>query len=232
MENSKEKNIQSFSSPEAVKAYSSGYLRSGENYVIQTYMLPGYRVLDVGCGAGRTTNYIWRNGCQVIGIDLAAPLIARAKALYPEIDFRTMDASKLDFPTGAFDVVFFSFNGLDNFCSMPDRHEALRELLRVLKPGGFLIYSSHNGLAIPRTRSGWKSLAKNFWRYRIGPHWRVEEHGFGKLFQYYNNVWNEKSQLKKLGLSLEKVVANGKVARLPAWLLPFFEKFPLFIIKK
>lgn len=232
MENIKQENIRSFSSDEAVKAYSATYLRSGEEYAIKKYMPAGSFVLDVGCGTGRTTNYIYKNKCRVIGIDLAKPLIEKAKELYPHIDFKVMDASRLEFADNVFDAVFFSFNGIDNFSSIQDRHEALMELMRVLKPGGHLIYSSHNSIAIPRTVAGWTMRSKNILKYKIGPHWRMEDHGFGKLFQYYNNVWNERRQLKDLRFNLVEIVANGKVARLPGFLMPFLERFPMYIIKK
>lgn len=232
MKNIKDENIRSFSGAKAVKEFSSKYLRSSEEYVIKKYMPPGSFVLDVGCGAGRTTDFIYKNKCKVIGIDLAEPLIKRARELYPEIDFEVMDAAKLKFSDNTFDAVFFSFNGMDNFSSLEERHRALMEMMRVVKPGGFLIYSSHNSLAIPRTKVGWRILLKNIKRLRIGPHWRIEDHSFGRFFQYYNNIWNESRQLSDLGLNLVEIAANGRVVKLPKLLMPFLERFPMYILKK
>lgn len=232
LESLKDKNIKSFSSPEAVEAYSSTYIRTSEEYVIKTYMPLGSFVLDVGCGTGRTTAYIRDNKCNVIGIDLAEPLIVRARKLYPDIEFAVMDASNLTYADNTFDTVFFSFNGIDNFSSLDERHGAIKELMRVLKPGGFFIYSSHNSIAIPRSFSKCARFIKNIAYSGIGPHWRAGDYGFGDLFQYYNNVWNESRQLRGLGLQITEIVSNGKVARLPRFLMPFLERFPTYIVKK
>ncbi len=232
MEDFKSKNIESFSSVLGVEAYSNRYIRSSEEYVIKKYMKAGSYVLDVGCGTGRTTSYIFENGCKVIGVDLSEPLIKKAKEMYPKIDFEVMDAAKLRFPSETFDTVFFSFNGIDNFSSLPDRHEAIKELLRALKTGGFFIYSSHNSIAMPRTFQKLKSRIKDIKKFGIGPHWREADYGFGKLFQYYNNVWNEKKQLKSIGLNIVEVISNGKVSKLPKIFLPFLERFPTYVIKK
>lgn len=226
-------NIDSFSSELSVKEYSKRYLRAGEEYVIKKYMLTGSRVLDVGCGTGRTTSYIAENGCDVIGVDISGPLIKKAKDLYPDLDFRVMDARELYFEDNSFDAVFFSFNGIDNLASLGERDRAIGEIKRVLKSGGYLIYSSHNALAIPRTKISWKIIFNNLKRLRIGPHWRSEEYNFGKLTQYYNNPWNEKARLRSLGFKNIEVVGNSaKILRAPDIILAFLDKFPIYIAQK
>jgi SAM-dependent methyltransferase len=224
-------NIASFSSSESVEIYSRDYLRSGEEYAIRKYMPAGSRILDIGCGTGRTTVYIARNGCAVIGGDVAAPLIDRARVLHPGMDFRVMDAARLDFPAGSFDAVFFSFNGIDNFSTLEDRRACLRELARVVKPGGYVIYSSHNSIALPRSFSSLLRRSKNILFHGIGPHWQEEQHGFGRLFQYYNNVWNERRRLRSLGFDVLETVGSGIAARVPEALMPFIEKFPIYVLR-
>lgn len=231
--NIEQDNIDSFSSELSVKEYSKRYLRAGEEYVIKKYMPAGSLVLDAGCGAGRTTSYISENGCSVVGADISAPLIKKAKDLYPDIDFQVMDARNLDFEDNSFDVVFFSFNGIDNLASLQERNRAISEMKRVLKPGGYLIYSSHNALAIPRTKMSWKILFNNFGKLRIGPHWRGEEYEFGKLIQYYNNLWNEKARLRALGFrNVEAIGNSAKILRAPDLILAFLDKFPIYIAQK
>ncbi len=228
-----QENINSFSSELSVKEYSKRYLRAGEEYVIKTYMPSGSRVLDLGCGAGRTTAYISENGCSVVGADISAPLIKKAKNLYSNIDFKEMDARDLDFEDGSFDVVFFSFNGIDNLASLEERDKAINEIKRVLKPGGYLIYSSHNALAVPRTRTSWKIIFNNLGKLRIGHHWRSEEYDFGKLTQYYNNLWNEKARLRALGFKKVEAVGNSaKILKAPDLVLAFLDKFPIYIAQK
>ena len=228
-----DQNIKSFSSELSVKEYSKKYLRDGERYVIEKYMLPNSLILDVGCGAGRTTYYISEHGCRVIGVDIAAPLIEQARKSFPDINFRVMDVRKLDFQDSSFDTVFFSFNGIDNLASLSERKGAMEEMKRVLKPGGFFIYSSHNGLAIPRTKTGWKIVLNNLGRLSFGPHWRFEEYDFGKLIQYYNNIWSEKNSLLSAGFKNIKIIGNSKkILAAPNFVLAFLDKFPIYITQK
>lgn len=115
-------------------------LRYGEQYLIDTY-LKG-RVLDVGCGTGRTTAHIAKT-CDVIGIDYAKAMIERARLRHPGLDLRVMDVRALDFPDGTFDAAFFSFNGIDNLYPLEQRLKALAEIKRVLRAGGVFAYVSH-----------------------------------------------------------------------------------------
>jgi SAM-dependent methyltransferase len=99
-------------------------------------------VLDIGIGAGRTTPLLSEMFGRYVGIDYSADLVAAAKSLHPHADLRVMDARQLDFGT-AFDVVVFSFNGIDSV-DFADRQRILAEMHRVLKPGGYLVFSTHN----------------------------------------------------------------------------------------
>jgi ubiquinone/menaquinone biosynthesis C-methylase UbiE len=96
---------------------------------------PGSRVLDVACGTGivaRTA--VHRTGATgvVVGLDLHAGMLAVARAQAPTGAWVQGSASALPFPTSAFDVVVCQ-QGLQFF---PDRLTALREMYRVLRPGG------------------------------------------------------------------------------------------------
>lgn len=225
-----EENIKAFSSEKAVELYTSSYLRKSERYVITKYMSRGKRILDVGCGAGRTTKHIDDEGADVIGIDLAPALIARAKELYPDIDFKVMNVLQLAFEDEAFDVVFFSFNGIDNLYPESERVRALKEMKRVLKDGGLLIYSSHNALCIPHTKGSLVSFFMNFFRLRLGLHWRVSHQSFGKLIQCYTTLRHEKRTLNNLGMRIVEIVANSN--HCSNFHLNFFERFPMFVAQK
>lgn len=105
---------------------------------------PPAAVLDIGCGAGRTSAVLHERGYRIVAIDVAIPLVTLARTRWPEIDFRQMDARRLEFPDETFDAAFFSYNGVDNLYPESARMDCFREVRRVLKAGGPFLFSSHN----------------------------------------------------------------------------------------
>lgn len=98
---------------------------------------PGQRVLDVACGTGILAREIAsRIGSvgRVVGIDPSPGMVAVAKQVAPAVEWREGVAESLPFPDQSFEAVVSQF-GLMFFT---DRRQALREMLRVLTPGGRL----------------------------------------------------------------------------------------------
>ncbi|WP_430867165.1 class I SAM-dependent methyltransferase [Demequina aurantiaca] len=93
------------------------------------------RVLDVGCGAGHSSDLIRRAGAQVIGIDAAEGLIDYASRTFAGIDFQVAGMEHLPFADGDFDVVF----GANSVQYAADLGKALTELRRVCTPGGAVV---------------------------------------------------------------------------------------------
>lgn len=98
---------------------------------------------DVGCGPGHVAAYLHGQGLQVCGIDLSSEMVARARLLNPQIEFRQGDMLALDVPEG-------TWAGVTAFYSIihvPPTHleQALRELRRALRPGGLLLLAFHIG---------------------------------------------------------------------------------------
>ncbi len=94
--------------------------------------MPGSRLLDVGCGTGMSRQLYARFAAPYIGIDLSEKAIAKAKADFPESEWRVADACALPFDNCSFDIVTFS----SVLHHIPDFGVALSEANRVLKPGG------------------------------------------------------------------------------------------------
>jgi SAM-dependent methyltransferase len=96
----------------------------------------GLRVLEIGCGLGTDGAEFARAGADYTGVDLteAAVSLARRNFELQELpgEFRTADAENLDFAEGSFDLVY-SHGVLHH---TPDTARAVREVHRVLKPGG------------------------------------------------------------------------------------------------
>ncbi len=99
----------------------------------------GKTVLEIGCGQGRGTELIRRyfEPAKLYAIDLDENMIARAKRRVDDdnVSFSVADVAHLPFVEGSFDAVF-DFGILHH---IPNWREALREINRVLKPGGSFI---------------------------------------------------------------------------------------------
>lgn len=95
------------------------------------------RILDAGVGTGRNAPFYPR-GANVVGIDLSPAMLVRAERRRTRsaasIELREMDVVNLDFPTASFDAAVATFL----FCVLADDRQvpALRELRRVVRPGG------------------------------------------------------------------------------------------------
>ncbi|SMP44647.1 class I SAM-dependent methyltransferase [Anoxynatronum buryatiense] len=105
---------------------------------------PGMQVLDAGCGTGNFSLKLAQQGVAVTGIDVSTEMLAfareKAKVADFEIPFVEMDMYQLDYSDQTFDGVF-SMAAFE-FIREPER--ALKELFRVLKPGGFLLVGTIN----------------------------------------------------------------------------------------
>lgn len=93
----------------------------------------GAAILDVACGDGSASAPFAQNGFPVTGIDASAGAIETARARIPQAAFVEGRAEALPFPEARFDVVLCAQS-----IHLLDRDAALREMTRVLKPGGIL----------------------------------------------------------------------------------------------
>ncbi len=104
----------------------------------------GKKILDIGCGAGRTSFHFKNFTTDYTGVDYSKEMIHHCKKNYPELPFYVCDARDLSrFNDNSFDFVIFSYNGID-YITHEDRLAVLREIKRVLKSGGVFVFSTHN----------------------------------------------------------------------------------------
>src|SRR5712692_1957233 len=105
-------------------------------------VIAGQRVLDVACGTGVVAITAARAGARVSALDLTPQLLERgrenAQLADVEIDWHEGDVEQLPFDDSAFDVVLSQYGHM--FAPRPD--VALSEMLRVLKPGGTIAFST------------------------------------------------------------------------------------------
>ena len=98
--------------------------------------LKGKRLLDVGCATGIDVDSFRKLGLVAEGVDIRAEFIAEAQEKYPGLRFTVGDAEDLPFKDSTFDIVF-SINTL----FYTDIKKSVKEFVRVLKHGGYLIFS-------------------------------------------------------------------------------------------
>lgn len=120
-----------------------GTIRAAPDLVRYAGVAPGERVLDVGTGTGAVAFAAHRAGGMVTGLDLAPELLEKARqhaaiAGLEGIEWVEGDATALDIPDASFDVVLSQFGHM----FAPDPTAATREMLRVLKPGGRIAFST------------------------------------------------------------------------------------------
>lgn len=124
-----------FESPMEMRAFSK--------YRKEALSLAKGKVLEVGVGTGKNFPY-YPKDVEVIGIDFSKGMLEKAEKRKKELGLEDvklllMDAQNLEFEDNTFDTVVSTFV----FCTVPDPIKGLKEVYRVLKPGGKAIFLEH-----------------------------------------------------------------------------------------
>lgn len=150
-------NLAFFSHPETVLDYARAAVNVGlwnsERELCEKFIARDAEILELGAGAGRVSLGLVREGYTKISVtDFAPPMVEIAQAIFEdsavagngEIRFAVEDATQLSFPPERFDAVVFAFNGLQMIPKQARRERAIREIFRVLRPGGIFIFTGHD----------------------------------------------------------------------------------------
>jgi SAM-dependent methyltransferase len=101
----------------------------------RTRLEPGWRVLDIGCGAGSFLRLVAAGGAEPSGVDASETLIAFARTGLPQADLRVGEMEELPWDDDRFDLV----TGFNSFFFANDMVAALREAGRVARPGALVV---------------------------------------------------------------------------------------------
>jgi len=105
---------------------------------------PGMRLLEVGVGTGLSLPVLPKN-IHITGIDLSEKMLGIARRrlekehLADNVDLLKMDATSLEFPDSSFDRVLAAYF----ISTVPDPVRVIREMKRVCRPGGYLVFLNH-----------------------------------------------------------------------------------------
>jgi glycosyltransferase involved in cell wall biosynthesis/ubiquinone/menaquinone biosynthesis C-methylase UbiE len=113
-------------------------------YYLALEFARGRRVLDIASGEGYGSAILATAAGHVVGVDISAEAVAHAAAKYrrDNLEFRTGSCAAIPLPDGSIDVAV-SFETIEHHA---EHHEMMRELKRVLVPGGLLVISSPDRL--------------------------------------------------------------------------------------
>lgn len=157
-----QRRVQRYGWTKAAPYYDAGWrqqLRPAQDRLLEMAALrSGERLLDVACGTGLVTVPAARAVApegQVVAIDLSDGMLEEARAVAREfgvsnVTFEVMDAEDLDLPDASFDVALCSLG----LMYPPNPEQAIREMYRVLAPGGRVVASVWG----QRDRCGWAGI--------------------------------------------------------------------------
>jgi SAM-dependent methyltransferase len=228
-------NVETFSSSEANNLYidraTDGLFLQEQKAIERYFSKPDARVLDLGCGTGRVTHRLSEMGYDVIGVDPSDSMIDVATSVHPQIDFVVGDGTDLHFQDDAFDYVLFSYYGLDYIYPEEQRIRALREIYRVLKPGGIFVFSSHNWWnSLPSTvYEGTSALQPLLNRDNVlDPRDRYApvEVKVGETLVYLSSPAKQRQQLQRCGFKMLDIVGKRDTV------LRYVEAAPHYVAQK
>ena len=186
-------------------------LWESEEILVNKYFKPKSKILDVGCGSGRTTIPLCQKGHDVVGVDITPEMVDTAKRIASSkgmnIGYELGDATHLKFPENSFDGAIFANNGWAQIPGKENRQKALCEIFRVLKPDGYFILTAHERYYSGTYLFFWiKKWIKFYILKPLG--FKAEEVDFGDLFFERNYPNTKLKQRQFIHLASRKEVED------------------------
>jgi len=236
----------SFNTEKTVSDYTRAVKEIGlwesEKMMIKKYFNPKDRILDIGCGAGRTTIGFYELGYHLVeGLDLAEAMIVQARKISKELNydiiFSVGDAVCLDYNDETFEAALFSFNGIMQIPGRENRIKVLKEIKRILKPKGYFLFTTHERDSNKEYESFWKE-EKRRWALHLQD---KRLHEFGDkvirmeerdIFLHFPTREEVISSLEEAGFILIEGVLRSKLCEESEELKKFSTDCVLWLIQK
>jgi len=149
-----------------------------ERVLASTHLPTDPLILDLGCGAGTYCRFLRKRGFRIIGLDYSFPILRRAQDLQGDEEIRLLNGEAYDLPLSNQSVGVVVCIGV--LQTLTDEKRALKEINRVLKPGGVLFLDGINALGLNELIN-WKPVhhLKTYNPFVLRKY--LEQNGFQKL---------------------------------------------------
>lgn len=167
-------------------AYKKSFTTPLQMDLVNKYIQKDAVVLDVGCGYGRSLNELHLNGfTRLYGIDFSEKMIERAKSQYPFLNLKVQGNKNINFPDNTFDAVLL-FAVLTCIPQNTNQLHLIKEIKRVLKPGGIIYINDFLLNTDERNRKRYELFYKKYKLYGI---FELAE---GLILRHHSLEWTNK----------------------------------------
>lgn len=234
-----------FNSDAVVEHYADATRRFGlwasEEKIFTRLFKVDNTLLELGCGAGRIAMGLHELGYRhIMAIDYARAMIRRARhmaeVLEYSIPFRVGDATHLEFEDAVFDGAIFGFNGLMQIPFAHRREKALQEIFRVLRPGAWFVFTTHDRAANrhaefwEKERALWEAGEQSSALHDFGD--RIEIKESGTHFMHVPSVVEMEEALSAVGFRLEVQLLRSDLANESPEIREFSDDCRFWIVQR
>lgn len=241
----REEVLKYFSSDGVVDYYAQAAARIGlwqsEEKIFTRLFAREDSILELGCGAGRIAFGLHELGYQhLMATDYSREMVQRARHMaevleYP-VHIQVADATNLKFGDNDFDGAIFGFNGLMQIPGAENRLQALREIYRVIRPGAWFVFTSHDR-EHAKHRAFWDAETERWDKSEqkegledFGD--RVETTAYGTHFMHVPTVSEIESAIHAAGFRLEVAVPRSNLANESMAVREFSDDCLFWVVQK
>lgn len=165
---------------------------------------PGIRVLEIGSGTGTLLSRLRDRGVDISGVDVNADLVAEARRWHGDLPLHHVQGTAVPFPDRSFDIVM----SFDVFEHIPDSDAHLREVVRVLRPGGTYLIQTPNK---------WTNVVFETIRWRSFTRFRADHCSLHSLAELRARLMRHGFHVRVYDVPVVNAFFRGKVRKFMGW---------------